>query len=701
MIKDPLRIFDYFDDLTGGVDGEMAPLLLAQNRSSKLINGTVRGGNAGTRPSYASVELTFENEETKARFERFPIQGGKYYWHPTTDGMLVASIGGRIFAMNILGQVKDVTPSTGPNSAQLPKAWMEQVEQYFVIQNGQDRAIILEGLVSRRADPDKTIIVGSTTIDAPEVPTGTVMGYGLNRLVVANKARTAFKIGDLNGGSTTVLTFSQAQYLNEAPEFAFPRQLGTIVGITFLAQADTAAGIGACLIVGTRGILAMDLTVPRIDWLDTDISRVVLLEAGGVSDGAMVQVNGDLFFRSLQGGVRSLRMARAEQGGWGKTPISREVSNYLKLDSPRLLQFAQMARFDNRLFCTTIPQLSDQHPNHLGMIVLNFDLISSLAGKTAPAWEGVWTGITPTVLATGIFDAEERFLALCHDEDGINRLYEIRKEASYDIDTNPIPAVIQTKAFSFESPYNRKELIGGDIWLTEIYGPTTFVIKWRPAGYPEWTTWHTFTVCGEQGGAACSTGECVVLAVTPRARSRIILPRPPKACASDGTNAELAFGYAFEFRIEWEGRATISRFRAHANRLVEEALGVCDSENVCGSVSVCPDNDFEYNLALETIGCADSVIFSADLELPDRIDLRPWRNTVVQGAVWMVEGSDGSGTAVPYIKGAIQGNRMMGLPDFVQADHTTMRLLVYCVDPNSLPGNSGFSGFVSSASGSG
>ncbi len=343
-----------------------------------------------------------------------------------------------------------------------------------------------------------------------------------------------------------------------------------------------------------------------------------------------------------------------------------------------------------------MPQISDGHPNHLGMVVMNFDLISSLAGKTSPAWEGVWTGITPTILATGIFDAEERFLALCHDEDGINRLYEIRKESAYDIDTNPIPTVLQTKAFAFESPYNRKELIGGDLWITEIYGPTTFTIKWRPAGYPEWTLWHTFTVCGDQGGAACSTGECVVLAVTPRARSRVILPRPPKACAGDGTHAELTFGYAFEFRIEWEGRASISRFRAHANRLAEDILGACDTENVCGSITVCPDNDFEYNLALETIGCADSVIFSQESEISEHIDLRPWRNTVVQGAVWIVEGSNGSGPVTTYLKGSVQGNRMLNLPEFVVAGHTTMELRVYCVDPNTVPGNSGFSGFSAS-----
>lgn len=697
MIKDDTRVYDYFDNLTGGVDGDLAPLLLAQNRLSKLVNGTVRGGNVITRPSYASVELTFENETTRARFERFPIQGGKYYWHPTTDGLGVASIGGRIFTMDIRGHVRDVTPATGPNSAQLPLAWMEQAEQYLVIQNGQDPAIILEGYTSRRADPDKTVPPSATP--APEVPTGTVMGYGLNRLVVASKDRTSFKVGDLAGGSTTVLTFSGSTYLNEAPAFGFPRQLGQIVAITFLAQADTAAGIGACLIIGTRGVLAMDLSQPRTDWLNIDISRVVLLEAGGVGASAIVQKNGDLFFRSQQGGIRSLRMARAEMSGWGKTPISREVANYLALDSPSLLKFCQMASFDNRIFCTVVPKVSDGHPNHQGMVVLNLDLISSLAGKVAPCWEGVWTGLTPTVLFTGIFDGEERFLTLCHDDDGVNRLYEIQKEQNLDIGTVRVPSVLQTKALSFESPYNRKELIGGDLWLTDIYGPTDFVVKWRPTGYPEWTEWHRFTVCGDQGGASCSTENCVVLASTPRARSRIILPRPPAACSTDGTNAELAFGYAFEFRIEWEGRARITQFRAHAHRLPEQKLGDCpaDESNVCGSVQVCPDDDFTYNLALETIGCADAVVYSAeDLSPPESIDFRPWRNTVVNGVTWIIEGVDGSGGAVPYYKGAITGNKMIGLPDFVTSYHPTMRLLVYCVDPYAEAG-SNFVGYSASS----
>jgi hypothetical protein len=225
MIDDPLRIYDYFDNLIGGVDGELQRMLLPQDRAAKLVNATVRGGNARTRPAYGAIELTFENETTRARFERFPIQGGKYYFHPTTDGMLISSIGGRIFSMDYRGRVRDLTPADGPNSSTIPQSWMEQVDKYFVIQNGQDPAIIIEGYNSRRADPNKTITVTSVEMAAPEVPTGTVMGFGLNRLVVASQDRTRFKIGDIAGGSTTVLTFSQATYLNEAPEFTFPRQL--------------------------------------------------------------------------------------------------------------------------------------------------------------------------------------------------------------------------------------------------------------------------------------------------------------------------------------------------------------------------------------------------------------------------------------------------------------------------------------------
>lgn len=700
MINDPVRVFDFFDDTTGGVDGQLQTLLLPQNRLAKMVNSTVRGGSVGTRPSVGAIELSFNSDLDRSRFERFPIQGGKYYWHPTTDGLLITSVGGRIFAINILGEVRDITPASGPNSSQVPLAWLEQANQYMVIQNGQDLAIIIEGYTSRRADPTKTIVQGSTTVAAPEVPTGTVMGFGLNRLVVANKNRTAFKIGDIAGGSTTVLTFSQTLYLNEAPEFGFPRQLGQIVAITFLAQADTAAGIGACLIIGTCGVLAMDLTVPRTDWLNEDISRVVLLDVGGVGANAVVQVNGDLFFRSQQGGIRSLRMARAEQAGWGKTPISREVDNYLANDSLRLLQFCQMARFDNRLFCTTIPQMSDGHPNHLGMIPLNFDLISSLAGKMSPAWEGVWTGITPTVLSTGLFDGEERFLALCHDEDGINRLYEIRKTESFDIETEPIPAILQTKALDFQSKYNRKELIGGDLWFTDILGPTTVVVKWRPLGYPEWTTWHSFTLCAGTGGAACTTQDCQVLTLTPRAVSRIQLPRPPKACALDGSNAELVFGYAFEFRIEWEGRAKISRFRAHADRLKEDKLGECKSSYSCGTVTVCPDNDFEYNLALGTIGCADSVIYESPVTPPETIDLRPWRSTVVNGATWIVEGITADGELIPYIKGAVQSQRMANLPASVTIFHPSFRLAVFCIDPYAEAGNE-FIPFSGTGTGSG
>lgn len=691
MIADPTRIYDYFESLIGGVDGYAYPAMLPHEKLAKLINGTVRNGIVGTRPGYKDIGLSFENETDRAYFERFPIQGGGYYFHPTIDGKLITSIGGRIFQVSINGSVRNITPQTDlgtedRNSGVIPLSYFQQAEQYFIIQNGQDEAIIIEGVSSRRADPDKTITVGSVIIPAPEVPTGTVMAFGQGRLIVANRNRTAFKVGDIAGGATSVLTFSDSQYLNEVPEFSMPRHLGLIVAMIFLAQQDTANGIGPLMIIGTKGILAMDITVPRDQWLEVDISREVLLDAGGVGPAGRTTVNGDVFFRSQQGGIRSLRMARAEESGWGKTPLSREVDNYLRFDSPSWLKFCQMVNFDNRLLTTVAPQISLGHANHLGMLPLNFDLVSSMGQKSPAAWEGAWTGITPSVLAVGLFDERERCLALCHDADGINRLYEITKDEVYDIGHVEIPATLETKVMNFQTPYSLKELMTADLWVTDVFGDTEFTIKWRPEDYPQWTTWATFNVCSKSG--QCVSGsECATLSPVPKSKSRIILPRPPEECREDGQHKKLAFGYGFQFRIEWTGHAKIVRFRVHANRLLEDSLGECPETDPCTVLALCPENDFTYNLALDEIGCADDVVAIEDFYLlPDTWDLRIWRNALVRGDVWIIESGDGT---VRYAKGGISGGSMIDLPDSITVNHSTMRIITRCVDPDAPTAPSG------------
>ena len=60
-----------------------------------------------------------------------------------------------------------------------------QAENFLIVQDGINAALIIEGTTGRNADPDEN-----------EVVTGTIMSYGHGRLFVKTGPRT-FKAGDI------------------------------------------------------------------------------------------------------------------------------------------------------------------------------------------------------------------------------------------------------------------------------------------------------------------------------------------------------------------------------------------------------------------------------------------------------------------------------------------------------------------------
>jgi hypothetical protein len=152
----------------------------------------------------------------------------------------------------------------------------------------------------------------------------------------------------------------------------------------------------------------------------------------------------------------SYRQARSEPSGWAHIPLSTNVKQYLGNDSEFLLKFCSSMYFDNRILCTTSPIWYNGRPAHYGMVVVDFDIISSFAGTaqtpqaSKPAWEGQWTlwnfndppplfhFASPIQMFTGIFNGGTRAFAFCINEKNENQLFELSLDDKDDWDGHKI-----------------------------------------------------------------------------------------------------------------------------------------------------------------------------------------------------------------------------------------------------------------------
>jgi hypothetical protein len=540
-MRERKRIPAGFLTLERGVNSGIAPTLLPVNQCAAAENMTFRGGYPSVRPSFR-----FVGELPDGRF-----QGVSYFRDGMNRTMLVAFFDGvcyRISGDGVGGIVNlDVTVDADlrlfPKSKQV---YFEQVESHLVCQDGRSKAIIYSGgATTRRAASD-------------EVPVGTAMAYGLGRLAVAQRNR--IYIGDIVGGPTSPLKFTETTYLAEGGSFRIPVEDGIegISGMAFVALGDTATGQGE-LVVGTRkSFTSINTALPREQWKETTVQRVATRGAGCTSEKSMVQVNSDLWIRAADG-IRSYRMARAEFGQWGQTPQSREVSHILDFDDERQLDGISATLFDNRLLMTVNPR-ADRSCR--GLVALDFAPVAQMDGKSAPAYDALWTrdDFRPIEIVSGDFGTgDECYVVGIRPSDGKNVLYQITKNGRMD-DGEAIAWSLDTRVFDFGDPFGDKMLMRADIFADKVHGDLSVTFEYRAACLKGWQSWQAHAQDNET--EICMTeADCY----PPCLRDNCFYKeygRPPEA-DRDGEFASRAT--EFQFRISGTGHCRLRRVRFHAS----------------------------------------------------------------------------------------------------------------------------------------
>jgi hypothetical protein len=453
-----------------------------------------------------------------------------------------------------------------PNPSLLPRIWTLQAEQYFLIQNGSDPCIIYDGATCRRA---------VRTGQKLEVPTGTSMAYWQGRIWVAVNKKE-IEAGDIFGGPTSILDFTETLYLAEGGRFRVPSNAGNITALRVLPTLDTSLGQGPLQIHTGTSVSTLNLPVNRARWKDIDgpVQPIGLINYGALSDYGTIAVNGDVWFRASDG-LRSFILARRDFGSWGNVPASREMQRVLESDDEQFLQYGSAVLFRNLLLFTVnpLPINSGRAAYWRGLGVLDFDLLSSMSGKSPPVYAGLWNGVNVMQVVKGKFNGKERCFLFVRNSNDENELWEMDPDDRFDNDGGRIKTVVETREMDFGKPFSIHEIESAELWIDRIEGKVDFNLDYRKDQHPCWKDWGVADVCAV--ARECTTTGCFNFpTLQPGYRTRIGFGMPPDTC-DESDNRPSRLGYTHAVRLEIEGRARIKALIVKARERSEAPYPDC------------------------------------------------------------------------------------------------------------------------------
>lgn len=411
-----------------------------------------------------------------------------------------------------------------------------------------------------------------------QLPAAESMDYYMGRIWLA--AGREYVAGDIVGGPSgtgiygftdSILQMTENAYTVGGGAFIVPSQAGNIRALAHAANLDSALGEGQLKVFTRKSVYSVNVTPNRADWatLSEPLQRVEQINFGAVSDRAVVPVNGDLFYRSMDG-IRSLTQAIRYFQQPGNTPLSREVSRILDADDRSLLRFCSGIEFNNRLLMTCAPYQTPYGVAHKGVVPLNFDLLSMMEGKLPPAWEGPWEGLNILQMWKGDFGGLERAFALAYsEENNALEIWEISATEIFDHNTHGesrISWAVESPSFTWERPFTLKELDTIELWVDKLFGTVEFSLYFRPDQYPCWIFWHHWQECSARNECELpeAPADCTYAVQSYRQlyKATMIPPKPPTQCTTSGRPANK--GYTFQFRLVIKGQCRIRGLIAHA-----------------------------------------------------------------------------------------------------------------------------------------
>jgi hypothetical protein len=600
-------------DFTAGVDSGRNPLVasaqnpngLSRSQVAWLNNGTCRGGSIGIRNTFQSrVKVSPGNKIYQGSKLYVPLSGNPYY---------LALIGGHVLQIlcDAPYTVTDLSVKFGnlfhPANT---KAYFCQGAQFMVIQAGDwmpnnagTLPLFWDGATLRRSGG--IISANNVPGGAPlgltpfnELPSALAMVFYQGRIWYAQGQQ--FTAGDIIGGAAGTLPYNFTDSVLKVTEnplaiggdgFSVSQDAGPIVAMSYTMTTDsTLLGEGPLYVFTTTKIFAQTVPVTRADWIgatgsNQPVQIPVQLKFGAVSDRSVTHVNGDLFYATLEPGVRSLFVASRFFGQWANTPISRNERRVLNYTDRNGMFSSPGINFDNRLLIGVQPVSTPVGVAYQSLMALDFDILSTFgaegvnptsganSARLPPAWEGMWQGLDILDMDTQPWAGIDRAFAFVYSQvDGSINVWEFTPKTPNvpPLDgTNRVVMSVETAAYDWNGLFILKSLEGGELFLDEMMGTVDLEIEYRVDADPCWRKWYQkqFVI---SANTAQTVREPIPYPPTAEAckgqKFPVVLPKPPLPNCVTLNHRPSNIGYFFQMRITLKGIARLRGFLFYASR---------------------------------------------------------------------------------------------------------------------------------------
>jgi hypothetical protein len=450
------------------------------------------------------------------------------------------------------------------------------------------------------------------------------MAYAYGRVAVST-AQNNIYVSDIiygNGFTDTANTqnFTEQTYWAEGGSFTPPANLGLITGMRVMPSLNiNVRGQGELVIFCENGSFTLDLSQDRATWQANNIQKVSLIGRGCRSPWSITGVNNDVYFRSDDGWAFYNNAQVDFYQALSFKKISREVQPWVNYDTPWLRQFESAMFFDNRLIATVSPftvanknSAYGLHRPSRAMIVLDVEMPSKTEAEASlpTRWNGLWEGPQPTQLLTAQINGVQRGFCFSFDADGINRIYELQNSSvlatgvddySQVYGSVPIKSFFITKRFDFTpnqgaSKFVRKQLVGGEMWVSNLKEQITASCDFRPDSYACFNPLLDPIQIGLNECTPIVNG-CTPTVSQPRYQ-QIRFPSPDIDKCESFNQIPLQEGAEFQVKINLSGACIVDRIRLAIifNDKIDLPQGYCPDTfyNDPEPVSCCPINDLDY-----------------------------------------------------------------------------------------------------------
>ena len=557
-------VADSFLALHGGQNSYGDPILLSAENYAKGINITVRGGLAKTRPGFVA--------ETVVGMPTGTFQGA-HRWSLEDGDRLVFVVSGTVYVLAVDTNALTTIGAMFPSDT--TQCWFCQADRYMVIQDGVSTPAVLD----------------NDEYDAPQlceepqgIPIGTAMYFVFQRLHVAanDPGRQYFKSGDvlIPTDPPSCLLFQELDYWATGGAHCLPMELGYVHGMIAFRNASTGTGVGSLLVFARNGVVAYDLSIPRIEWPEANTSQVLFYSSGSVSPWSFASVNDDVLYRSTDG-LRSVRYTKAavgsESGMLANTPMSLRANEWF-VDEPReYLPFVSSASWNNYAL-VTVGGHDTRYFN--GIVAMDAAATHALVGSSVPIFAGVWTGYAFAQILTAFRSGKLECFVFTEGPE----LLTISEDAVTDSSTVDIKSRLVTRSYNFGEAAYLKKLQYLDLWVSNVYRDSTITVYFKPTGYPKWNILGSRSV--------------QKLASYPgyRRKLRFSMEQPQSFCDTT-TGGLLDTGTEFQFAIDVEGNATLERCVVVGERYTEQPPDPCDT-TIAETTLVGMDlSDWDYDVS--------------------------------------------------------------------------------------------------------